>query len=912
MAITTITYPTAFNLTSDRSITKYIELPLRKDCGSTLPDDRNCTFNETLCQQDQAYYQPVCTVDWCLCGYFDGELGGTNPNDSNLYLTPNFRYHVTDPFDPGAWNILTDTYFKIDCYIIYEAQKQPKGTIVSIVANLDDIAPSFMISIFITNTGQVGLYYRSTGRANYYLSDTCILKEGERYKIEVISQSSNSLEYTYSLRINGIPYTFYYDYINSIGNDPLFGNGLIESQYLIIGTNTNNKNATPVPSPFTGYICGIDIYSSGPDSFNPSIDYLVQSIRFTCNTIPYDNYRATILGKDFNTNGGLKCTGAIDGYSYELTENLGLTDLYFSENSPLIPYGSNNNFQYYNIITGNTECGGGTGPKAPETAPQFSTYNNFNDWITGFVAYWNAYWEIHYEGTVTLMTDNRTVRFITNVSKFQAKTGADICVNGLDVCIVNQTPEEVDNTPLIKPLKLSNICCNPELTCDTACMIKSKLKFSKIQNPHLSYSLDFMAVCDGSPPVATQPPGPAVGEKLMSIYIPIIGNTPADAAANAVIAFNLLGPAFHAYIDPYDGDNSIATFEAPCTILKDCPCSGSTYFYWYANTFVTATITNMGILTSCSTCNTEFIIVDGTLISDVGVSGEFNSITHNPFRKTYCDLGVYCEDNRLCLDDERLTFQFQMPDIFNDFINPINGVANAYIWKGNTQGNWFATVIAHSLDPDNPESILYENFVEKAFVGYLKEGQKTIQQITINTALLPCKFYFEFIFNMGSTCNNLTFYSEDYSKETCGPLLNIEGIYPLKGKGSYDCDKYYYGLVDIAYGDAPYYYSNLVKVRGSVELKSLTYERETVQNYSSQRVVSIKETQTALLRIGNIPEYVLQKLRIAFMAENVYFNGEPYIVTGEIAKGDAFGRMWAIETDLQKIPDCSTLNFTCD
>lgn len=75
-------YPFIFNYgdyhdyDDDRTITRYKEIPKKKNCDSDLLDNPCCNFNVSRCNTDLEYYQPVCVApNPCYCLRFNGDLG---------------------------------------------------------------------------------------------------------------------------------------------------------------------------------------------------------------------------------------------------------------------------------------------------------------------------------------------------------------------------------------------------------------------------------------------------------------------------------------------------------------------------------------------------------------------------------------------------------------------------------------------------------------------------------------------------------------------------------------------------------------------------------------------------------------------------------------------------------------------
>lgn len=304
-------------------------------------------------------------------------------------------------------------------------------------------------------------------------------------------------------------------------------------------------------------------------------------------------------------------------------------------------------------------------------------------------------------------------------------------------------------------------------------------------------------------------------------------------------------------------------------------------------------------------CDEILDYLEGQVISEVGVNAQIMFFVNNPFVKKFCDF--ICSDKRNCVEDDTLYFQFQIPDNLND--------PNSFFthgWSALMQGNWLCTAIIHDID--NPNIITpYSDVVTGAFVAYDNISQINIQQIKFNVAFMPCRFYIEFVFNMGDGCNRLRFFSEDYEKVECNnKTLLVEGTYKETGNGSLDCRKYFYGLPKSTYGTTPFLYRNIYRLRGSIEPDSVTIEKEVVSNYNFKRTVNSRNIETDLMRTDFLPPYAFERLVIAAMGRETYINGNEYIAIGDLSKNNDGGSMWSVDISFEKVSDCQTIDFLCD
>lgn len=265
-----------------------------------------------------------------------------------------------------------------------------------------------------------------------------------------------------------------------------------------------------------------------------------------------------------------------------------------------------------------------------------------------------------------------------------------------------------------------------------------------------------------------------------------------------------------------------------------------------------------------------------------------------------------------CTEPDYLYIQLQQPDNFNQW----GAAPGTHGWvQPEPTGDWLATIRVYAWNEDCTikdvcENAAYTDYVDAAFVGGEING-RTFQMIRLNTEFLPCKFYLGIEINYGSSTK--IFYTEPYEKvPTCEGTVLLEGVYPETGRGSVDCNGFYYGEVPYTLGTS-FLYRNLLRVSGVLEERSMEITRtESEGFYGRERVTSKTDSKRIfILRLRGVPDYVAYQLRTILMAKEIYINGYRYVFNGTVDKNNTGGTMWYSQLEFQLIDDCLQSEFDC-
>jgi len=259
-----------------------------------------------------------------------------------------------------------------------------------------------------------------------------------------------------------------------------------------------------------------------------------------------------------------------------------------------------------------------------------------------------------------------------------------------------------------------------------------------------------------------------------------------------------------------------------------------------------------------------------------------------------------------CTVTDMLYFQFQMPDVFNDW-----DAGAKYGWTDIGDEFMFCSVRVYT---DGNREVFYkiEDIAVNKFVAQFPTGE-TFQQITIDPTNLPQRFYLEFIFKVGA-CDYISFYTEWYEKVCCNEETFLtEGEYLNAGRGAYDCRTYYYGDYSgtKTFGDTPQRYSNAYRIHGTIERDSVDIETTEVGNDYFTRIVKTAGIQNYLLRTKPIPPYVLDRLQVALRSKQLKIDGYNFKFTGNIPKNNPNGHFWNVSMRLALTDVCRVIDFTC-
>ena len=142
------------------------------------------------------------------------------------------------------------------------------------------------------------------------------------------------------------------------------------------------------------------------------------------------------------------------------------------------------------------------------------------------------------------------------------------------------------------------------------------------------------------------------------------------------------------------------------------------------------------------------------------------------------------------------------------------------------------------------------------------------------------------------------FYSEEYQKvdANCTDTLLISGHYT-----KYDCDGNYYGEAETGTN------THALSFRIEANIEQSEYGFEETQVFNTRR--SSKQTAVYNLKTGKIPPYMVAKLAKAFNSQYVTIDGLQYKRGVKLSKNFDEGKMWIIDTTLQR--ECDEIDFLC-
>lgn len=223
-------YPFIFNYgdysdyDDDRTITRYKEIPKKKNCDSDLLDNPCCNFNVSRCNTDLEYYQPVCVApNPCYCLRFNGDLGesyalvqpGPYPPEDILQGYFYSQPHVNFGNYIGEIGI-NDFEINID-YTFFGTQMPGNGGVLLSRTNRFDTNSElnfwyFGVHKIDTGYGLNFVYYRNLHpfpNGMTIFSEDCALTIGNN-RI-VFGRNNNS----YYMKVNGVPKSFSFTYLGN-------------------------------------------------------------------------------------------------------------------------------------------------------------------------------------------------------------------------------------------------------------------------------------------------------------------------------------------------------------------------------------------------------------------------------------------------------------------------------------------------------------------------------------------------------------------------------------------------------------------------------------------------------------------------------------------------------------------------
>jgi hypothetical protein len=135
-------------------------------------------------------------------------------------------------------------------------------------------------------------------------------------------------------------------------------------------------------------------------------------------------------------------------------------------------------------------------------------------------------------------------------------------------------------------------------------------------------------------------------------------------------------------------------------------------------------------------------------------------------------------------------------------------------------------------------------------------------------------------------------YTLPFKLERCQQLVTFEADFL-----GFDCLGNYYGELSGYFGSSNFFYKNIFKVRGTLEV--IAYPIEIELNDANVR---LKRTmyERALLRTWGMPEIVAKRIANVFMGDTWSVNGQSWDNVEEVAKNNDTSSYWWINLQLER------------
>lgn len=149
-------------------------------------------------------------------------------------------------------------------------------------------------------------------------------------------------------------------------------------------------------------------------------------------------------------------------------------------------------------------------------------------------------------------------------------------------------------------------------------------------------------------------------------------------------------------------------------------------------------------------------------------------------------------------------------------------------------------------------------------------------------------------------CVNLDYYrTQPYRRLGCfEKSVLVEGYYP-----GTDCNGNYYGAFS---GGGSNSFIPSIRIHGELFKKGLQYAKTTLNN----KVTGTVNTEVWNLKSKKLPPYVIDIMDVCFGSENLYLDGEEFINGTTIDKNHEEGRMWIVDTNVNK--QCKKDTLSCE
>lgn len=252
---------------TSRSITSKILLPKIQDPVVNFLTNPYCGYNSFVgCGTDTAYFQPICSPDYCGCMVFTGEQGNPVNTQNTIFECPTVRFNF--PYELGT----NDFSIKANYYYPEGIQKYLLNGIITCIANhsgIPNIARDNFWSFGVTQRGalyfDISIGYNPNQQYLRFETPEYTLVNGQSFDLEFSRTGT-----VYKFRVNGteIPFSQVAGRIGIPSNftidtsPPTITNSLFLGLRSFHSVNALNPDTSDTGN-LTGDICNFSIEISG-------------------------------------------------------------------------------------------------------------------------------------------------------------------------------------------------------------------------------------------------------------------------------------------------------------------------------------------------------------------------------------------------------------------------------------------------------------------------------------------------------------------------------------------------------------------------------------------------------------------------------------------------------------------------
>ena len=849
-------YPDPYMEFTSRSITSKILLPKIQDPVVNFLTNPYCGYNSFIgCGTDTAYFQPICSPDYCGCMVFTGEQGNPLNSQNTIFECPTVRFNFPYELGTNDFSIKANYYYPLDTDFYGTNKGNQKFDLNGIITCMADhsgtpnVARGNYWSFGVTSRGALyfDIYVGVPSTPQYLRFETApfTLANGQTYDLEFRRDGT-----TYKFIINGteVPFSQVAGRLGIPSNFTIDNNPPTPTNTLFLGIRSFQtvNGLTPLgigsTGNLTGDICNFSIEISGTK---------VQETHFDCYGLQAypDLWRDVVFG---NSPTNEPCYGypencdIITQYIPEGEDpaNYAISFLTMSKRTrgEMIAIGGGDFGAHCGSVAGGSPCPGNSG-SCTSGNYRNSTSDN-NPW--------------HFL-TIILATGNCTNQ---GPPPHSFEYGVSPQYNCNNLTQLNQC-----DSPCIYP------CLTP-LAPGSFVEVNTYDAFDKfLQNWIAIHRCNFWEPSYGGTLFRDVDPDP---DHARIIFV-------TDRRKLPGICNNLR----NCYIRDFDGASVADPFE-------------SVY-----ETF-------------CCDYQVDYDTID-PIVSRKGSNGVVQFECGNPFRRRLCqdvcnedqtsckeadliEFQLNLPDRLNNWDDSNFNYATWTDQLTGD---RSFGAIEVYDFETGEKVD-----VAFDY-------FVYKHVV--GAVKYQSEQTWTnIQIVKINPYFLPCKFYFKFSIqtNLNPQTTgyeqSIQFYTEPFEKISCAnKTLMLTGLYP---DGTKDCIGRYYGKLDKGAGNWDLendVYDNSVRLYGEISPSSFSVETETKITTKVFRVIRSNTRENFKFRLRPIPPYMADNLKYALSAQEVLVDGTAYTFNGTVEKNNDNGLMWIPDITLQKLDICATNDFTC-